>query len=301
MPAGSVSSFVRAVERPDLLAGLGVEHGVRRQPGRGRRAQLAGLRLRRQRDDALLAGVERRLERVRQFRPDRRVEIGAAGGARDGLQLPARGGVDDEADGVNGDALGGERLRGHHRIALAGLLAVADQHDDALLGVGREIVRCLPERIGDRRVALRLRAVHRRRDGAAAGARPAPNGTARCVSWQFFWLAADCAPYMRNDSCACAGTKPATPLIARCATAMRVSPFGSLAFMLPDASRINRTERSAVLQDWASAAVACTPAASVTRHAPISFCTECPLKLVSAPISGSRPSYPAPAWRTGHG
>jgi hypothetical protein len=34
---------------------------------------------------------------------------------------------------------------------------------------------------------------------------------------------------------------------------MRVSPFGSLAFMLPEASRINSTERSALLQDWAQA------------------------------------------------
>jgi hypothetical protein len=33
-----------------------------------------------------------------------------------------------------------------------------------------------------------------------------------------------------------------------------VSPFGSLAFMLPEASRIKRMERSAVLQDWAIAA-----------------------------------------------
>ncbi len=80
-----------------------------------------------------------------------------------------------------------------------------------------------------------------------------PNGTARLVSWQFFWLAGDCAPYMRSESCACAGTKPATPLIARCATAMRVSPFGSLAFMLPEASRISSTERSAVLQVCAKA------------------------------------------------
>jgi hypothetical protein len=76
------------------------------------------------------------------------------------------------------------------------------------------------------------------------------------VSWQFFWLAADCAPYMRNDSCACAGTKPATPLIARCATVMRVSPFGSLAFMLPEASRISSIVRSAVLQDCAAAGAA---------------------------------------------
>ena len=37
-------------------------------------------------------------------------------------------------------------------------------------------------------------------------------------------VAGDCAPYMRNDSCACAGMKLTTPLIARCATAMRVSP-----------------------------------------------------------------------------
>ena len=81
--------------------------------------------------------------------------------------------VDDEAHGVNGDALGRERLRRHHRIALAGLLAVADEHDDALLGVGREIVRGLSQRIGDRRVALRLGAVDRCGDGAAARARGA--------------------------------------------------------------------------------------------------------------------------------
>ena len=102
-----------------------------------------------------------------------------------------------------------------------------------------------------------------------------PNGTARLVSWQFFCRAADCAPYIRSDSCACAGMKPATPLIARCATAMRVSPFGSLAFMLPDASRISSTERSAVLQDWASAVAGSKPAASATRQARIVFCTEC--------------------------
>ena len=102
-----------------------------------------------------------------------------------------------------------------------------------------------------------------------------PNGTARWVSWQFFWLAGDCAPYMRSESCACAGTKPATPLIARCATAMRVSPFGSLAFMLPEASRISSTERSAVLQDCASAAAGSKPAASATRHAREIFCIEC--------------------------
>ena len=244
---------MRAVELADLLAGLGVEHGVRRQPGRGRGAQLARLRLRRQRDDARLAGVERLFQRVGQFRPDRRVEIGAAGGARDGLQLPARGGVDDEADGVNGDALRRKRLRRHHRIALAGLLAVADEHDDALLGVGGKIVGGLSERIGDRRVALRLGAVDRRGDGAAGRARRRRTARRDGVSWQFFWLAADCAPYMRSESCACGGMKPATPLIARCATAIRVSPFGSLAFMLPEASRISSTERSAVLQDCASA------------------------------------------------
>jgi hypothetical protein len=102
----------------------------------------------------------------------------------------------------------------------------------------------------------------------------APNGTARWVSWQFFWRAADCAPYMRNDSCACAGTKPATPLMARCATAIRVSPLGSLAFMLPDASRINRTERSAVLQDWAQAAAGSAAAPRATRHASVKFFTE---------------------------
>ena len=74
------------------------------------------------------------------------------------------------------------------------------------------------------------------------------------------------APATARHTCAATaapapGTKPATPLIARCATAMRVSPFGSLAFMLPDASRINSTERSAVLQVWASAA-----AGSTARH-----------------------------------
>ena len=85
---------------------------------------------------------------------------------------------------------------------------------------------------------------------------------------------------------------PATPLIARCATAMRVSPFGSLAFMLPDASRINRTERSAVLQDWASAAAGSTPAASATRHERIFFARNDPLQVGRWPIAGSWPSYP---------
>ena len=68
---------------------------------------------------------------------------------------------------------------------------------------------------------------------------------------------------------------PATPLIARCATAMRVSPFGSLAFMLPEASRISSTDRSAVLQDWASAAAGSKPATRATRHARMIFGTEC--------------------------
>ena len=112
---------------------------------------------------------------------------------------------------------------------------------------------------------------------APPAALAAPNGTARWVSWQFFCRAADCAPYMRNDSCASAGMKPATPLIARCATAIRVSPFGSLAFMLPEASRISSTDRPAVLQDWASAAAGSKPAASATRHARMIFCMECPL------------------------
>ena len=116
------------------MTGLGIDDVVRINRRRG--AQLARLRLRRQRDDAGLAGAERLFQRVRQFRPDRRIEIGAAGGARDGLELPARRGVDDEADGVHGDALGGERPCGQRRIARAGLLAVAHEHDDALLGVG---------------------------------------------------------------------------------------------------------------------------------------------------------------------
>src|SRR6266508_5442458 len=83
---------VRAVERPDLLARLRVEHGVRRKPSRRRGTELPGLWAGRQGDDGLLAGVQRRLERVGQFRSDRCVEIGAAGGARDGLELPAGGG-----------------------------------------------------------------------------------------------------------------------------------------------------------------------------------------------------------------
>ena len=111
----------------------------------------------------------------------------------------------------------------------------------------------------------------------------APNGTARWVSWQFFWLDGDCAPYMRSESCACAGMNPATPLIARCATAMRVSPFGSLAFMLPEASRINSTERSAVLQDCASAAAGSKPATSATRHARMIFARNAPFKFACRP------------------
>jgi hypothetical protein len=62
--------------------------------------------------------------------------------------------------------------------------------------------------------------------------------------------------------------------MARCATAMRVSPFGSLAFMLPDASRISRTERSAVLQVWARAAAGRTPTTTAARPARIIFSTE---------------------------
>ncbi len=254
MPAGSVSSRCELSNAPTCwpVSALStacdasqVADVVRSFPGFG----FAGSATTR-----LLAGVERGLERVRQLRPDRRVEIGTAGRARDGLQLPARRGIDDEADGVNGDALGGERLGRHHRIALAGLLAVADEDDDALLGIGREIVRRLSQRIGDRRVALGLRAIDRRRDRGAAGARRTERHAEMRVLAILLRLAADCAPYIRSDSCACAGMKPATPLIARCATAMRVSPFGSLAFMLPEASRINRIERSAVLQVWASVA-----------------------------------------------
>jgi hypothetical protein len=45
----------------------------------------------------------------------------------------------------------------------------------------------------------------------------------------------------------------ATPFTARRATSMRVSPFGSFAFMLPDESRMSSTERLAVLQVWANA------------------------------------------------
>jgi hypothetical protein len=81
-------------------------------------------------------------------------------------------------------------------------------------------------------------------------------------------LAGDCAPYMRSDSCACAGTSEATPLMARCATAMRVSPFGSLAFMLPEASRMSAMVRPAVLQDWAAAGSG--PATSATATSAIS-------------------------------
>ncbi len=106
----------------------------------GRRPQLAGLWLRRQGHDALLAGGEGGLQRVRQLRPDRCVEVGPAGDARDVLQLAARGRVDDEAYGMNGDALGRERLGRQHRIALAGLLAVAHQNDDAFLRVRGKIV-----------------------------------------------------------------------------------------------------------------------------------------------------------------
>ena len=89
------------------------------------------------------------------------------------MQLSARRGVYNKPNGVNGDAPSRERFRGHHRIAVAGFLAVTHQDDHALLGVGREIVRGLSERIGDRRVALRFCAIHHRRDRAATGARRA--------------------------------------------------------------------------------------------------------------------------------
>jgi len=56
---------------------------------------------------------------------------------------------------------------------------------------------------------------------------------------------------------------------------MRLSPFGSLAFMLPEASRISSTERSAVLQVCAQAAVGSKPAASATRLAHTIFRIEC--------------------------
>src|SRR5687768_10356553 len=87
---------------------------------------------------------------------------------------------------------------------------------------------------------------------AMAAASIGPDGKARCVSSQFFWAAADCAPYMRRDSCAPAGTSAATPLTARRATSMRVSPLGSLAFMLPEASSTKAMVRPPVLQLWAA-------------------------------------------------
>ncbi len=83
------------------------------------------------------------------------------------MELPARGGIDDKSHGVNGDAFGGERFRGHDRITLAGLLAIADQNDHAFLGHGRDIVHGLPKRMPDRRVTLRLEAIDGWADRAA--------------------------------------------------------------------------------------------------------------------------------------
>src|SRR5438045_1413813 len=83
------------------------------------------------------------------------------------FQLPAGCRVDEEADRVHGDAGARERFRRDHRIALAGLLAVADQNDDALLRAGRKITRGLLQRQRDRRVALRLAAVDEGRDRGA--------------------------------------------------------------------------------------------------------------------------------------
>jgi hypothetical protein len=92
------------------------------------------------------------------------VEIDAAGGARDALQLALRQGIGDvEADYMGGEADAGllQFGGGRARIGRAGLDAVGDQ-DHGRLGLGGlQRGGGLAQRIRDRRLALRIDAVDR--------------------------------------------------------------------------------------------------------------------------------------------
>ena len=81
----------------------------------------------------------------------------------------------------------------------------------------------------------------------APAASPSGRDARARISSQFFRAAGDCAPYGRSDSCVLAGTNAATSLTTHRATSMRVSPFDSLEFMLPEASS-TRADRAPVLQ-----------------------------------------------------
>ena len=116
------------------------------RPGRGRVMVISLLRELR---GALLGGGEL-AELGAEIAGAGGVGIGAARHPGDALELIAGGDVDVEADRVH-DELGvggGERLGGGAGIALAGLLAVADEDDDVLarlLGdvAGREPITCV--------------------------------------------------------------------------------------------------------------------------------------------------------------
>ena len=114
----------------------------------------------------------------------------------DALQLAARHRIDADADRVH-DELGvsfGQRLRGGAWIGLAGLLAVADQHDGARRAfLAAQVLRRQRQRIGDRRIALRLQRASLIDDGRLVRA-AVLNDVSRLVSLQSFFDVGDWCP-----------------------------------------------------------------------------------------------------------